>query len=117
MTKKLIEKETINKVYKAIEVHLQVLRESDMYIKKSQQDRFTKSIEYLEGMLHLLKPIDEEFKELKREAYINYKNAKEKVKKYKIETKNIDEKELKKLEHEEEMRLKIYLLYKDSKQQ
>ena len=63
MAKKLIEKETINKVYKAIEVHLQVLRESDIYLKKSQQDRFTKSVEYLEGMLLLLKPLDEEFKE------------------------------------------------------
>ena len=111
-TKRLIEKETINKVYKAIEVHIKLLRESDIYLgNEFQKKRFIKSVEYLETMLHLLKPIDLEFKELTREAYINYKNAKAKVEEYK-NTKNINKEELKKLEHEEEMRLKIYLVYK-----
>lgn len=112
MSKKLIEEEVLNKTYSAISIHINLLKEFDITLGNSyQRERLEKSIQYLEETLVLLKPIEDEIKVLKRKAYSEYKKAKEELRVYK-NSRMVEEKTLKSLEKNVELRLKLYIAYK-----
>lgn len=84
MSKKLYERETINKVYKAIEIHIKILSESNVYLGNSmERERLEKSIDYLEEAMTLLKPLEDEINKSKREAFSKFQIEKKKLEKLK----------------------------------
>lgn len=112
MAKKLYEEETINKVYKAIEVHLELLKQSNIYLGNTiEKERLEDSINYLYEALSLLKPIENEIKELKRKAFLNYKKAKSELESYK-KLGDIDKEILAEKVKQVDLYLKLYIAYK-----
>lgn len=111
--KRLIEVETINKVYKSIETHLKLLEKYPIKLENEHQVKVIKtSIEYLEESMSLLKPFDYDFKEMKRSAYSKYQIEKkllEKMKKGNALIEEIKEQEIKVNSY-----LRLYLAYKGS---
>lgn len=111
--KRLIEVEIINKVYKSIETHLKLLEKYPIRLENEHQVNVMKtSIEYLEKSMDLLKPVDYDFKEMKRNAYSKYQVEKrllEKMKKENALTEKIKEQETKVNSY-----LRLYLVYKGS---
>lgn len=112
MARKLYDEEVINKVYKSIEIHLNLLEESNVYLKDSyNKDRIEKSIEHLQESLRLLRPLEDELKEKKRQAFANYKKAKADLSLYKSSD-NADPKVIEDMENKVDLFLKLYIAYK-----
>lgn len=113
MSKKLYERETINKVYKAIEIHIKILSESNVYLGNSiEKENLEKSIEYLEEAMKLLKPIEDEINDSKREAFSKYQMEKRKLEK--LKSTRSSEEEIKNQEKVTNDYLRLYLAFKGS---
>lgn len=111
--KRLYEEEVINKVYKAIEIHLKILNESNVYLRDPvERERVEKSIEYLYETMELLKPIEDEINKSKREAFSKFQIEKRKLEKLKAS--GSSEEEIKEQEKITNAYLKLYLAFKGS---
>lgn len=109
--KRLVEIEALNKVYKAIEVHLKILEKNTILLKnQSEMKELSDSINYLEEALTLIKPPEYIYQEMKKEAYINYKNAKKKLEE--MRENNLSDIKIDEQRRLVNTRLKLYLAYK-----
>lgn len=89
--KVLIEREVINKIIKYVEIHLDVLSNTQMEVINNKE-KLINSIEYLKEIPKMLKPTEKELAELKRKAYWRYANAKKELEEEKLKGNNISEK-------------------------
>ncbi|MBD7916290.1 hypothetical protein H9660_14175 [Clostridium sp. Sa3CUN1] len=109
--KRLVEVEILNKVYKAIEIHLKIIEKNTIILENyNKMKELSDSINYLEEALVLLKPPTYIYKELKKEAYINYKNEKNKLEE--MIKKNLSDIEIDEQKRLVSTRLRLYLAYK-----
>lgn len=112
MSKKLYDEEVINKVYKAIEIHLKIIEESNIYLGNTyEKKRIEESIDHLEQSLILLRPPEDELKKLKKDAFFKYKKAKIDLAIYE-KNNNIDAEVFEDLKKKVDLYLKLYLAYK-----
>lgn len=76
----LINKKDINSAIKAIEVHLNILENIKIYIEnESDKEKLLESMRYLKKIPDMLRPLEKEYAQLKRDTYTKYVNEKRKL--------------------------------------
>lgn len=109
--KRLVEVEILNKVYKAIEVHLKIIEKNTIILENyTKMKELSDSINYLSEALMLLRPPTYVFQEMKKEAYLKYKKEKNKLEE--MVKNNLSDIEIDEQRRLVNLRLKLYLAYK-----
>lgn len=79
MAKRLIDEKLLNSLLKAIEIHVSLIENGNVYVSDpATKDKLQKSIQYLKDVPNMINSTDSQIKELKRKAYTRYLEAKKK---------------------------------------
>lgn len=109
----LIDKKDINSVIKAIEVHLNLLENTKIYIEnESDKEKILESMRYLKKIPDMLRPLEKEYAQLKRNTYTKYINSKKKLEDMKKNSAN--DTDIKRQAEEVNKLLQLYLKLKEA---